>query len=317
MNSRERVMAAINHIEPDRVPMNVWMFREDTCEKVIEKYGSMDAFYERYNIDVHMSITPPPCLTNLDYLEENMTMEPEDIKSEHWLDADDPRVYEDITALLGRYGRDKAIFAHVWGVVESIYGFCGIERTLVLMGANPELAKELFSKVEAFSAKVVKNLLELDVDVIHITGDVGSNRAMLFSPQMWRELVLPFDKRIIKPSLDKNVPVSLHSCGYCMPVIPDWIDMGINVIHPIQESAGMDLFEVKQRYGQEITINGGLDLRALSKMKLEEVDDYVRPRVEFLKKGGGFIFNTAHTVQMDTSLDVLERAYDTAMEYGS
>jgi len=110
--------------------------------------------------------------------------------------------------------------------------------------------------------------------------------------------------------------LSLHSCGYCMPVIQDWIDMGIRILHPVQESAGMDLYEVKDRYGKQITINGGLDIRELSNMKLSEAEDYVKTRVQYLKKGGGFIFNTSHTVQTDTSLEVLERAYDAAMEYG-
>ena len=58
MNSKERVFKAIRHIEPDRVPMNIWMFRDDVQQKVIEKYGSLDAFYDRYNIDIHMVITP-------------------------------------------------------------------------------------------------------------------------------------------------------------------------------------------------------------------------------------------------------------------
>ena len=93
--------------------------------------------------------------------------------------------------------------------------------------------------------------------------------------------------------------------------------MGVDVLHPIQESAGMDMFEVKHRYGDRITLHGGLDLRMLCRLKKEEVRGYVEPRMTALKKGGGFIFNTGHTVQMDTSLDILEYAYDIAMEYGS
>ena len=316
MNSKQRVSAAIDHKEADRIPLNIWMFREDTSKMVTEKYGSLDAFYDRYNIDIHMEITPPPCLTNLDYLEENMIMEPEDIKPGHWMDPDDPRIYEGISRLISKYGKDKSIFVHIWGVLESVYGFCGIERTLMLMAQDPDFAKSLFEKAADFSKRVVMNLLEFDIDIIHITGDVGSNSSMLFSPVMWRTLIMPFDREIIRPAIEQKIPVSLHSCGYCMPVIQDWIDMGIKLIHPIQESAGMDLYEVKDRYGAQITINGGLDIRDLSRMKISEVDDYVKKRVEYLKKGGGFIFNTSHTVQTDTSLEVLERAYDAAMEYG-
>jgi uroporphyrinogen decarboxylase len=315
MNSKERVLCTIQHMEPDRVPMNIWMFREDKKKEVCLKYGSMEKFFERYNIDLHMEITPPPCLTNLEYIEEKMNMEPDDIKPEHWMDPDDPRIYEGALKLKRQYGEDKAIAVHVWGVVESVYGFSGIEKTLVLMAAEPEFAAELFSKVCDFSARVVSNLLAIGIDILHITGDVGANGNMLFSPELYRTLVKPFDSRIIKPAIEKNVPVSLHSCGYCMPVIPDWIEMGVSMIHPIQESAGMDLFEVKKLYGDRITINGGLDLRRLCVLKENEVEQYVKPRMEALKKGGGFIYNTAHTVQPDTSLAILEKAYDTALKY--
>jgi uroporphyrinogen decarboxylase len=291
------------------------MFREDVQQKVCQRYGSMDTFYERLNIDVHMAITPPPCRKNIDYEEEKMNMGYRDIKPEHWLDPDDPIIYGEIEELLEKYGKEKSIFAHVWGCVEAVYGFLGVEGTLLLMASEPEIAKSLFNKVESFSTAVVRNLISMGVDVIHITGDVGSNNSMLFSPGMWRELIKPFDENIIAPALDANIPVSLHSCGYCMPLLPEWISMGVKVVHPIQESAGMNLTEVKDKFGRQLTIHGGLDIRTLSTMRMHEVEDYVKPRMLALKKGGGFIFNTAHTVQMDTSLEVLERAYDTALEY--
>ena len=316
MNSLERVMATIKHEKPDRVPLNIWNFREDVQKSVIEKYGSLDKFNERLDFDIFMSITPPPCRHNPEYLEELMNMKVEDIKRESFLDPDDPCIYKDAEKLIHRHKGNKAIFVHVWGVVESVYGFIGIEPTLLLMAANPEKAKELFVQVKNFSRRVVENLCGMGIDVLHITGDVGSNNAMLFSPKMWRELIMPLDAEIVAPAKQVSMPLSLHSCGYFTPVIPDFIKMGIQIFHPIQETAGMEQAEIKKQFGDKITIHGGLDVRLLPNMSEEQVEECVRKKMQTLKSGGGFIFNTGHTVQPDTPLEVIERAYAAAQRYG-
>ena len=316
MNSLERVLATIQHKEPDRVPLNIWNYRGDVHKLVIEKHGSLNKFNELLDIDIFMPLTPPPCRHNPDYLEELMNMNVEDVHPESFLDPDEPSIYKDVEEYIRRYKGDKAIFVNVWGVVESVYGFIGIESTLYLMATNPGKARELFAQVRDFSQRVVENLCGMNIDVLHITGDVGSNNSMLFSPQMWRELIKPFDTEIIAPAKKAGIPLSLHSCGYFTPVLPDFIEMGIQIFHPIQESAGMDQIEIKKEFGDRMTIHGGLDVRLLPRMSEKEVEEVVHRKMQALKPGGGFIFNTGHTIQPDTPLEVIERAYDAARQYG-
>ena len=316
MQSVERVLKTIRHEPIDRVPLNVWNFRTDVRDRAIEMFGSLDAFHDHLDIDMFMAITPPPNLQNPDFLEELMNMKAEEIKPEHFRDPDDPSVYTDVEKLIRKYKGDKAIAVHTWGVVEGLYSFIGVERTLTLMAADPQKAKDLFAQMAAFSRRVAENVCRMGIDVFHISGDVGANGTMIFSPKMWREQVAPFDAQIIEPAKKVGFPLSLHSCGYFMPIIPDLIEMGFHIMHPIQESAGMSQTEVKQKYGAEITINGGLDIRKLPNMTKSEAREYVKDKMETLKPNGGFIFCTGHTLQPDTPLEIVEEAYKIAKQLG-
>ncbi|MDX9752597.1 MAG: uroporphyrinogen decarboxylase family protein [bacterium] len=317
MNSRERVLATLHHQPTDRVPLNLWNFRADVQKAATARHGSLDAFNEKLGIDLFMAITPPPNRLNPDFLEERMTMEESEIRPEHILDPDDPAIYKDVEVLIQKHQGEKAIAAHVWGVVESVYAFIGIERTLVLMAAEPEKANALFARMAEFSRRVAANLSRMKIDILHLSGDVGANGSMLFSPAMWRNLVRPHDEAILAPGKAAGLPLSLHTCGYFMPIIPDLLAMGFQLIHPIQESAGMDQTEVKRLYGDRLTIHGGLDVRELPRLSGDEVETLVRHKMETLKPGGGFVFCTGHTLQPDTDLAVVERAYAAARRYGS
>ena len=176
--------------------------------------------------------------------------------------------------------------------------------------------KELFGKICSWSERVAQNVVELGIDVLHISGDVGANNAMLVSPQSWRERIAPLDARIISPGKKRGMPCSLHSCGYFRPVLDDLIDMGIQIVHPLQQSAGMDLRDVKENWGDRVTIHGGLEIRHyLPRASEDELIAHVRDNILSCMPGGGFIFNTEHTVQPDTTLERVELAYQTALEH--
>ena len=315
MNGKERTLMAIRHEEADRVPINIWMLRDDMQEKVIAKYGSMEKFYEALNIDVFMAITPPPAKHNQDFLEEKMTMKLNQITDSDFMDPDDPEIYTGVKELVDRYGKEKCVLAHVWGVTEGTYSFMGVEETLMQFALwSPEM-QEQFKKVTQWSSRVAENVVDMGIDVLHLSGDMGANNAMIMSPDSWRERIAPFDAKIISAGKKKGLPCSLHSCGYFRPVIDDLIRVGFDVIHPFQQSAGIDLKDIKDNWGDKLTIHGGLELRYyLSRAPEEELVKHVKDNMLTCKPGGGFIFNTEHTVQPDTSLERVELAYKTALD---
>ncbi len=317
MSGKERALAAIRHEEPDRVPLNVWMYRKDVCGRVVERYGSLERFHEELGTDVFMAITPPPNRHNPEFLEELMNMRFEDVGQGDFLDPDDPAIYAEVRELVERHGSDKCVLAHVWGVLESAYSFIGVEPTLLRFGLWEPEVQAFFRQLADWSTRVARNAVELGIDVLHVSGDVGGNGNMIVSPASWRERIAPLDGAIIAPGRERGLPCSLHSCGYFRPIIDDLIGMGISVMHPLQQSAGMDLADVKASWGDRLTIHGGLDIRhQLPFASEEELVRHVRENVLTCKPGGGFIFNTEHTVQPDTSLERVELAYATAREHG-
>ena len=316
MNGKERTLMTIRHEEPDRVPLEVWLYREDMQQRVIEKFGSMDEFYQKLNIDVFVANTPPPNKHNPDFLEEKMTMTLEQISDEDFTDPDDPSIYVELREMLDKYGKEKCIMAHTWGVLEGTYSFAGIEEVLIQLATRSPLVAKVFQKCQSFSQRVAQNVVDMGVDILHLTCDVGANDALLLSPDSWREQVAPFDVNILTPAKQRQIPCSLHTCGYFRPLVDDFIKMGVDVIHPFQQSAGMVLADAKKNWGDQITIRGGLDLRYyLPRAPENELIDHVKNNMLTCKPGGGFIFNSEHNVQPDTTLDRVELAYQTALEY--
>ena len=316
MSGKERTLRTIRHEEPDRVPFNIWMMREDMRAKVVERYGSLERFHEELGIDVFMAVTPPPNRHNPDFTEEGMSFALADITAADWRDPDDPELYAGLRELVDRYGAEKCVLAHVWGVLESAYSFIGVEETLLRFGMWEPADKEFFAKLGAWSKRVAENVVELGIDVLHISGDMGANERMLVSPRTWRERIAPLDAAIVAPGRARGVALPLLSCGFFRPIIDDLIAMGIDVFHPLQQSAGFDLADVKRTFGDRITVHGGLEIRHyLPRATEDELVAHVRDNVLTCKPGGGFIFNTEHTVQPDTTLDRVALAYPTALEH--
>lgn len=317
MNSKQRVLKAIAHEEPDRVPLNIWMYRPDVQERVIEKYGTLDNFFERLGIDMFMAITPAPNKYNPEFKEELMTMKLEGVNPDLFADPDDESIYAEIKKLVQKYGKDKAILAHVWGVLEGAYSFLGVEQTLTHLGLRSEKLLTLFQQIRDWSIKIAENAVRMGIDVLHITSDVGANDRCLISPTCWRELICVNDREIIVVGKEKGLPISMHSCGNISQILDKIVEMGVNMIHPLQTSAGMDILKVKKEYGEKLTIHGGLDIRyILPRAPEEELIRTIKHYMKALKPGGGFIFNTEHTVQPDTAIERVELAYKVALEEG-
>ncbi len=317
MSGKERTLTSLQHREPDRVPLNIWMFRKDVRAAVVEKYGSLDAFNELLGIDVFMAVTPPPNRHNPEFVEEHMNLSFDELEGDDFLDPDDPSIYEGVTELVERYGEDKCILAQTWGVLEAAYSFIGVEQTLLGFGLWEPPMQAFFEKLGRWSAHVSRNVVELGIDVFHVSGDIGANQQMIVSPKSWRERIAPLDAAIVAAGRERGLFCSLHSCGYFQPVIDDFLEMGVEAMHPLQQSAGFDLREIKERWGERLTIHGGLEIRHyLPRATEEELVEHVRENVLTCKPGGGFIFNTEHTVQPDTALERVELAYHTAREHG-
>ena len=320
MTSKERVLTTIRHQEPDRVPLDVWMYREEVQKKVIEKYGNLDNFFEALNTDMFLAYTPSA--SSLSGAFGSI----DEVLDSTFCSPDDERLYTGykmgllecgIKESVRKYGNRKAIFGEVIGVFENAQCFLGTENLLMEMALHKEKLKELFRRLSIWSAKVAENVIDLGVDVLQISDDWGQNKTLLFSPKDWWELIYPHDKKIADVGKKRGLPISLHSDGYVWDVMDGIVKMGIHVIHPVQTSAGMDHAKFKETCGNELCLYGGLDItHTLPCGTDEEIAHEVKTKMEMLKPGGGYIFCSAHAIQPDTDLSNVEIAYRAALTYG-
>ncbi len=325
MNSRERVFAAIRHTQPDRVPLNIWLYQprfgsEQLKTEIQAKYGDLDGFNDAFGIDLRMEILPLPYRDLVPGPGGTMNtgvggLPIGEITSTSFRDPDDDALYTSLQSSINKYGHDKVIVAHVWGAVEGAYSFMGVAATLTAMGAEPGRTDDLFSRICDWSVRVTHHAMSLGADIIQISADAGSMNRMLFSPVLWRKLVYPNDKRIVDAVKEHGKIAAMHNDGYIMPILDDLVTMGIEILHPIQISAGMNLVQVKQQYGDRLTIHGGLDLaRLLPAASARELVGAIQRAMESLKPAGGFIFDTEHFVPETVDLSRLELAYQTAWQ---
>jgi len=329
MTSRQRVLAALQYQEPDRVPLNFFAgWNVQPRKRVKELYGSLDRFCELLHIDIFTGVVP-----RFPFGREHLRA-PKDL--EHFLRAPfviDPHseavinepcdgiLNNTVAEALEKHQQEKAVFAHIWGLFElyqflfEAHGYPGTEAALLHLALEREKTAEMFWKLGRWSAACVETVIEAGVDVIELSDDWGQQNTMMFSPKDWWEMISEPTKHIVDAATSRGVPVLLHSDGDITQVLDGIVQMGVKAIHPAQESAGMDLRALKENYHGKLSIMGGLDtVTALPLMSEEQIQREVERVFSILKPRGGYIFSASHMIQPDTRIEVVEAAYRRAYE---
>ncbi len=158
------------------------------------------------------------------------------------------------------------------------------------------------------------------VDIVMIGDDLAGQQGPLFSPDFYRQVVKPRQKRLIQHIRSlTDAKIWYHTCGSCSTLIPELLDNGIDILNPVQISANnMAPQELKERYGGKIIFwGGGCDAQhVLPFTSPEEVTQNVRKNVETFKAGGGYVFNNVHNIQAGVPPENIVAMYDAAYEFG-
>ena len=191
------------------------------------------------------------------------------------------------------------------------------------LAANQGLVGRLLDKVNAVKMAYWERALDEVspyVDVMMLGDDFAGQDRLLMSPATWRKLIKPRLKELFDLMHSKSqAKLFLHSCGSVREVIPDLIEIGLDILNPVQVSAvGMDSAELKREFGTDLVFwGGGVDTqRVLPFGTPDEVRAEVRRRLEDLMPGGGFVFNTVHNIQGDVPTENLMAMWETLQEYG-
>jgi uroporphyrinogen decarboxylase len=190
-------------------------------------------------------------------------------------------------------------------IFECAWALRGYERLLSDFALQPDLAEAILNLPYCFHLTAARRLVEMGVDMIWIGDDVGSQRRMLISPSMWRRFLKPRMANFISEikSINPHLKVAYHSDGMIYPIIPELIEIGVDVLNPIQPAC-MDPARIKKEFGDRICFWGTIDEQnTLPFGTPEEVREEVLLRLKTIGKDGGLILGPTHNVQLDTPME--------------
>ncbi len=228
-------------------------------------------------------------------------------------DWPDPRRLFDFTALPRRIREANGLNRYWWmiegeSMFDRSWAVRGMEPFLVDMLDQPELADYVLERMAAFFFEYTRMILEKAdglIDAVGIYNDLGTQGGMLISPAVYREFVKPRQNRYIEMVKSHGAKVFYHSCGAIEPIIPDLVEIGVDILDPLQMRAmRITPEDMKRKHGKSVTLHGGLDTQGfLQKASPAEVKNEVHHLIETLGQGGGYILSGSHLYQADVPVE--------------
>ena len=344
MNSKDRVRATIEHREPDRVPVFA-SFVPEIESALQKKYppggdvgvplgndivrvtsGIENSFYLKPEGEYvcPFGITWRNVHNRFGHYTEicrhPLAGEKRLLDSYRVPDADrDSVVAGRLASVMQRYGAEKYIVgACASTLFEGAWYLRGLEQFLTDMMTDEGYTNALLDKMMEYPRKICRKFIEMGVDMIWMGDDIAAQHGMLMSPALWRKYLKPRYAKLfaMMKCQKKDIKLCYHSCGNPEAVLPELIEIGLDVLNPIQPLA-MDPPTIKKKYGEEVTLFGGFDIQnILPKGSRDEIDAEVRRLIEGCAAGGGFIIAPAHNVQSDTPFENIEAFYEAVEKYG-
>ncbi|BBO73249.1 uroporphyrinogen decarboxylase [Desulfosarcina widdelii] len=218
-----------------------------------------------------------------------------------------------------------AIFGDTPGnnLFEMAWAVRGMEQFLKDMIINKDFVHALMRKITDIQKKRAERYLSLVGDYIEIfrtSDDLGTQHSLMMSPEMYREMIKPYHKEyfdLIKQYTDAKI--FYHSCGAVFPMIEDIIEVGVDILNPVQVSCkNMDTRNLKEKFGDRLSFCGGIDTQSILPTGTpDDVANEVKRRIKDLAPGGGYLLNAVHTIQADVPPENIVRLYEAGKQYGT
>jgi len=381
MNSRERLLTALSHQEPDRVPLDLGSTQVtgiyvvayqglrqalglppvevELCDHIQglalpgddviqrlgvdvrgllplnshnwnvreEDAGDYWAYHDEWGITHHRPKSDGLyfSVVQVPLGDQNLTVD--DIKNHAWPNMADPARIAGLRDLAESYraaGYAVMLKDPFAGIFEMSQRIVGMENLMIMMALNQRVAGALFDKLLglklSFWEMALPQLADV-VDVVSHADDYGTQESQLISPDMFREQIKPHLKILFErvKELAPGAKRFFHSCGNVRPLLPDYIELGVEILNPVHIRArGMDPIALKHEFGRDLVFwGGGVDTQGvLPHGTPQEVKDDVRRNVDALAPGGGYVFNTVHNIQADVPPQNIIAMWEALQEYG-
>ncbi len=342
MNSRERVEIALNFEQPDRTPFFA-SFVPEIEERLRRAFNISDADVGAAlgndmvkccaGLEMSFYGKPEPEYTDAwgirwRYIKNDSGVYTE--IAEHPLAGDRDRLdtfkipdpleesqYDDFRRKKELYGNEKWMIGSTQiSIFEACWYLRGLDTFMMDMALEPDYSEKLMDKVMPFPLEASRKYIELGADMVWFGDDVSMQTGMMISVEMWRKYLKQRYAHLFAEckKLNPNIMIAYHSCGQCTEILDDMVEIGLDVLNPLQPMA-IDPFETKKRYGKRLALFGGLCVQQVMPYgSVEDVKNAVEKLTSELGKGGGYILAPAHHIQADTSLDNIKALYEAALK---
>lgn len=204
-----------------------------------------------------------------------------------WPDPDDARFFADLLHL--RADPDLLLMSrHPFAIYERAWLLAGMQPLLAAMADFPDRVDELFARIGAFEEGIARRYVQLGVEAAWICDDYGMNSAMMFSPAMWDRFVRPHLERVVRCYHDAGALVVLHSCGNITPLVEALVEVGIDVLDPLQPNCNR-LDQVRRLTAGRVCLCGGVEASTLLAGDVVTTSLRTHERIGQLGKQGGYI----------------------------
>ncbi len=245
----------------------------------------------------------------------------EDVKQYRWPEPDWwdfsplPAVIKQLDA-----EQESHLRFRIGSVFETAWQLRGMEDFLMDLVRAPELAIYIMERLTEILLENTRRVLEIAhdrLDMIYFYDDVATQNSLMVSPKMWHNHIKPLHAQLIDMAKSYNVPVMYHCDGAIYPLISELIELGVDLLNPIQPDAkNMEPERLKTEFGDKLSFHGGIDIiETLPRGTPEDVIREVKDRVQLLGKGGGYVLASSHHIQPDTPLENVLAMYEVDLRY--
>lgn len=217
--------------------------------------------------------------------------------------------------------RERKTTQVIWGGLGHVlwtkgWELRGMLRLMKDLHTEPEMAEAILDRLLVYNCDLADTLLDMGCDGVSISEDWGNNYSLFISPALWRKYFKPRYKALFDRAKRQGKLVYFHSDGNITPIVGDLVEIGIDSLNPVQPEC-MDQIEVKQKYGDKITIDTGVsNQKTLPFGTPEDVRNETLNALRYLAPGGGFVYGTSHYALYDVLIENVITLYETCRKYG-
>jgi len=337
MTGYERMMLALERKEPDRVPVWELIVNQPVISSLYGDISYAD-FVEKEDLDGITCVEDQKTedLGNNTYRDEwgiIWKVEPSGlsypfdgpIKSDKDLDKykppdpDAPWRLKTLEDYVKRFkGGEAVVFLGHDAFEFSHYLMGGMDKLFISYVLNPDLAKNLAEMISKYKCRVLKNAVEVGADILLTGDDYAGRKGPFVSPKHFKEFILPYLKKAVNVAKENNVPFIKHTDGNLWSIMDILIEAGIDALDPIEPIAGMDIGEVKEKYGNKICVVGNVDCSQILPFgRKEEVEKAVKETIAKASVGGGHILASSNSIHPAVNPENYRTMLNTARRWGT